>query len=162
MSRLAHVNVSFMHILRRLCVKYQRPDLNSNDEDDYLSQLAAYWLERLQRQTKDHYQFGLWLQPSSAANQLALLAQAFIATKSVDVVIIISASDAKEHAQWLIEQEWLELPLWVCPEHHFAHLHPLTLLFIQESNFAVAHQWPTDLIKIGLPHGSDILSLIHI
>ncbi|MFC4656940.1 nucleoside-diphosphate sugar epimerase/dehydratase [Rheinheimera marina] len=129
--------------------------LQGSDEQ-LLDSLLHYYCDLLQVRALQRPQCGIWLQPSTVAHQLMPLLAELTQSDQVDVLVIISITDASEHSEWLLRQGWCDYPLLVCHDSQFGRLTALQLLFAQESIFTVRHSWPCELIKIGLPHGVDI------
>ena len=68
----------------------------------------------------------------------------------------MDGAEAASDPQWLLESKWREGPLLVCSENDFRQLNELDILFIQESNFELSFNWPTNVIRIGCQHGIDV------
>ena len=125
------------------------------DIETVLFELLSFHKKRLS-EAKGKIRCGFWVQQNAAINHLFELMNALAEYEQIEVLAIMNASEAAADPQWLLKSKWLEGPLLVCSENDFRHLSELDLLFVQESNFEVSFNWPSNVKRIGCQHGIDV------
>lgn len=127
----------------------------SADDKTALSDLLCYYKQHLYR-CKNKTKCGFWVQRNAAMNHMFELFCSLKEYAQIEVLAIMDIEEAKTNPQWLIESNWLNVPFLLCREKDFQQLDGLDIVFIQESNFELSFNWPTNVKRIGCQHGIDV------
>ncbi|MBJ2127599.1 hypothetical protein JC525_01470 [Alteromonas sp. IB21] len=127
----------------------------SADDKTAPSDLLCYYKQHLYR-CKNKTKCGFWVQRNAAMNHMFELFCSLKEYAQIEVLAIMDIEEAKTNPQWLIESNWLDVPFLLCREKDFQQLDGLDIVFIQESNFELSFNWPTNVKRIGCQHGIDV------
>lgn len=129
--------------------------IKSTDIKTAMSDLLCYYKQHLSR-VENKIKCGFWVQRNAAMNHMFELFSSLKEYAQIEVLAIVDIDEVKSNPQWLIESNWLDVPLLLCCEEDFQQLDALDIVFIQESNFELSFNWPTNVKRIGCQHGIDV------
>ncbi|MAI66144.1 MAG: hypothetical protein CL600_14980 [Alteromonas sp.] len=101
------------------------------------------------------HKIGVLLTYSAISNHLIFLIQSLESYKQVECSAVISQEDMDKHGEWLADNAQ-GLHKFVFSKKANDALSYFDALILPESNVTSYHFIPSDVIRIGLPHGTDV------
>jgi len=105
--------------------------------------------------SEERYQIGVMFTYSATSNQLRLLIESLDAFDHVECVAVVSEQDLINHQSWF-STNCNSLRSFVFKNEACAELAQFDALILPESNVSIYHYIPPNVIRIGLPHGTDV------
>lgn len=101
------------------------------------------------------YKIGVIVNYKAYAHQLTQYIEELNEYSSVDCVGIVLDDEMREHQAWF-EKNFINMPFLCCSRKECEQLTMLDAIIIHESELTIYDYIPSSIIKIGLPHGTDV------
>ncbi|WP_338516648.1 hypothetical protein [Alteromonas gracilis] len=105
--------------------------------------------------SKERYQIGVMFTFSATSNQLRRLIESLDVFEQVDCLAVVSEQDLTNHRSWF-DTNCNAVNFFVFTDETHDELAQFDALILPESNVSIYHYIPPNVIRIGLPHGTDV------
>lgn len=112
-------------------------------------------IELLQKEECSRLTIGLYIPYSATANQMITFAQELNTYSEVTCIAIALNEELELNTAWY-DDKASKIAFIFCNEEECAQLDILDAIIIGESNKSIYEFIPSSIIKIGLPHGTDV------
>jgi hypothetical protein len=112
-------------------------------------------MHKLRNGKATHYQIGVFLGCGATSNQLFYLIESLDCYDHISCLAVISKKDLIENGNWF-NSNCAAIQKFVYTEESSYCLEEFDALILPESNLSIYSFIPENIIKIGLPHGTDV------